>query len=355
MAARSVKSWRAGSSALSDLERWRLAGVFFVRMLGAVLKRWMRFLAESPARAPAVQEGWRAALLASAWLLGAAAPATPILLREQAWTPAGETLAYDMTHAASECAATRTDASEIGRALFRSPNVLGGPAARAGLSCHACHSNGRVNARFMLPELTNRAGAADVTSEWSSKVRGDGVVNPVDIPDLAGVRERTVLGHTRNPSLENFVRSVIVEEFQGHELPPSAFDGLIAYMRGLDVCGTRVAPVTLADAAEDVRRSVSAAETADAETARVVLLSAQDAMGRIVERLPASRFARDRAALEALSRELGAMRGAGDVSVAMQTVLPGWRSRFDANIARVARRERQTYFNEATLAQALAQ
>jgi hypothetical protein len=297
----------------------------------------------------------RLVALAAVLVLGAAAPATPFLLREQAWTPAGETLAYDMTHAVSECAATRTDATEIGRALFRSPNVLGGPAARAGLSCHACHSNGRVNARFMLPELTNRAGAADVSSEWSSKVRGDGVVNPVDIPDLAGVREREVLGHVRNPSLESFVHSVVVEEFQGHDLPPGGFDGLIAYLRGLDVCDTHVAPVTLAGAAEDVRRAVSAAETTDAQTALVVLLAAQDAMGRIVERLPARRFARDRAAVEALSRELGAIRGADDVSVAMQTALPGWRTRFDASVARVARRERQTYFNEATLAQALVQ
>jgi hypothetical protein len=86
----------------------------------------------------------------------------------------------------------------------------------------------------------------------------------------------------------------------------------------------------------------------------LLLLSAQDAMGRIVERLPARRFALDRSRFEALSRELGAMRS-GDVSVAMQTALPGWRTRFDASVARVARRERQTYFNEATLAQALAQ
>jgi hypothetical protein len=339
---RNAKSWRAGSIALSDLNRRRRS------VSRVLLKRWMRML-----RVP--QAGWRFGLLAGALVLGAAAPAAPILLREQAWTPAGETRAYDMTHAAAECGATRTEASEIGRALFRSPNVLGGPAARAGLSCHACHSNGRVNARFMLPELTNRAGAADVTSEWSSKVRGDGVMNPVDIPDLAGVREREALGHTRNPSLENFVHSVMVEEFQGHELPQGAFDGLIAYLRGLNVCATQMAPVTLAGAAEDVRRAASAAETADAQTARVVLLAAQDAMGRIVERLPARRFARDRTALEALSRELGAMRSADDVSVAMQTALPGWRTRFDANIARIARRERQTYFNERTLARALAQ
>jgi hypothetical protein len=309
----------------------------------------------SPARTPAVQEGWRAVVLASVVLLAAAAPSAPILLREQAWTPAGETLAYDMTHAPAECAIERTQATEIGRALFRSPALFGGPAARAGLSCHACHSNGRVNARFLLPELTHRVGAADVTSEWSSKTRGDGVANPVDIPDLGGVSEREVLGHVRNPSLESFVHGVIVEEFQGHGPPAQAFDGMMQYLRGLQVCDTAMAPVTLADAAEDVRRAVSVAESADAETARLVLLAAQDAMGRIVERLPARQFSRQRSELESLSRQLGAVRSSEDVQVAMQAALPGWRARFDALITRLARHEPQTYFNEGRLRRALAQ
>jgi hypothetical protein len=279
----------------------------------------------SPARTPAVQEGWRAVVLASVVLLAAAAPSAPILLREQAWTPAGETLAYDMTHAPAECAIERTQATEIGRALFRSP------------------------------ELTHRVGAADVTSEWSSKTRGDGVANPVDIPDLGGVSEREVLGHVRNPSLESFVHGVIVEEFQGHGPPAQAFDGMMQYLRGLQVCDTAMAPVTLADAAEDVRRAVSVAESADAETARLVLLAAQDAMGRIVERLPARQFSRQRSELESLSRQLGAVRSSEDVQVAMQAALPGWRARFDALITRLARHEPQTYFNEGRLRRALAQ
>lgn len=293
--------------------------------------------------------------LAAAVLLGAAAPVAPILLREQAWTPAEATRAYDMTHAPAECTRAPTQASEIGRALFRSPTLLGGPAARAGLSCHACHTNGRVNARFLLPELTNRAGAADVTSAWASKTRGDGVTNPIDIPDLAGIGGRTAFGQARDPSLENFVRDVIVDEFQGHEPPPQAFEGLIAYLRALEACDAPPTPVTLAHAADDVRRALTAAESADDATARLVLLAAQDAMGRIVERLPMRRFQRERDRFEALSRELGAIRGADNVDATMETALPGWRVRFDAQVARVARRERQTYFNEAALRRALAQ
>ena len=292
----------------------------------------------------------RLALLPALLLLAGAD--APLLLREQAWTAPGETRAYDMTHAPTECVAARTPATEIGRALFRTPVLLGGPAARAGLSCQACHSNGRVNARFLLPELTDRAGAADVTSEWASAVRGDGVANPIDIPDLAGVGARSAFGRARDPSLEHFVRGVIVEEFQGAAPPAQAEAGLFAYLRALEQCAPGMAPVTLAGAAGDVRRALAAAESADAPTARLLLLAAQDGMGRIVERLPPRRFARERRSLEALSRELGAMRG-GDVHAAMQTGLPGWRARFDAVAARAARRERHTYFNEPTLRRAL--
>jgi hypothetical protein len=296
----------------------------------------------------------RFALLPLLLTLAAAADA-PMRLREQAWTAPGETFAYDLTHHPAECAAARTPQSEVGRALYRSPALFGGPAARAGLSCQACHSNGRVNERFLLPELTNRAGAADVTSEWGSHVRGDGVMNPVDIPDLVGVGQRSALGHGRDPSLEHFVRGVIVDEFQGVEPPAQAFEGVIAYLRALDAdaCPAGIVAITLTSAADDVRRAVAAAESADAPTARLVLLAAQDATGRIAERLPARRFARERRDLERLSRELGALRNAGDVDAAVATTLPGWRPRFDAVVTRIARREQRTYFNEATLRAAL--
>jgi len=294
------------------------------------------------------------AAFAALMLTGAAAPNT-LLLREQAWTAPGETLAYDLTHAPGECLAARTPQTEIGRALFRTPVLLGGPAARAGLSCNACHSDGGVNARFLLPELTDRAGHADVTSEWSSHVRGDGVSNPLPIPDLAGVSDHATFGHGREPSLETFVRSVITEEFQGEPPPAQAFDGMIAYIRALrmDACPAAGARVSLASVADDVRRAVAAARTADAPTASLLLLAGQDSIGRIVERLPARAFSRDRRTYEALARELGALRNADDLGAAMEAALPGWQARFDATVARTTRRETRTYFHEATLRRAL--
>ncbi len=263
----------------------------------------------------------------------------------------GPALAHDLTHAPRECVGTLSPDAEAGRALFRSPGLLGGPAARLGLSCNACHTNGRVNATFFLPELTNRAGAADVTSEWASKVRGDSVMNPRDIPDLVGVSQRPTHGRLNDPSLEHFVHSVIEEEFQGEPPSSQAFDALMAYLRALDtnVCGPGEVAITLSDAAGDVRRALAGAQRADAQTASALLLAAQDAMGRVVERLPQARFVRQRAALEALARELGAMRTSADVHAALETGAAGWSARFDAIVAQIAPRERQTYFNEATL------
>jgi len=291
--------------------------------------------------------------LAPLLVMLAAATAPPVLLREQAWTASSSDLAHHLTHRPRECAQSRTSETEIGRALFRAPVLFGGPTARLGLSCQSCHSSGRVNAQFFLPELTDRAGAADVTSEWASHVRGDGIVNPVDIPDLAGVAERPSYGHGYDPSLEHFVHGVVVEEFQGAEAPQQASASLLAYLRDLRVCTAGEEQITLAGAAEDVRRTLAATEHADVATARLLLLAGQDNVARIAERLPARRFGSERRALEALSRELGRLRNAGDLSAASETVLPGWRVRFDAVAARIARRENRTYFNETTLRAAL--
>jgi hypothetical protein len=292
------------------------------------------------------------ALIGAALLIGAAQPA-PLLLREQAWTAPDEVNA--LSERPGECLASRTPQTEIGRALFRSPVLFGGPAARLGLSCESCHASGRVNTRFLLPELTDRAGAADVTSEWASRMRGDGVLNPRDIPDLVDVSARQTLGRSADASLEHFVADVIEEEFQGAAPPPEAFAALVAYLRALDgdACPAAHA-ITLAHAADDVRRALAAAESAEHnETARLVLRAAQDAIGLIAERLPPERFARERQRLAALAQELTTWRDAADLDATLATGAPGWRARFDAVIAAIAPRERETYFSAATLAAAL--
>jgi hypothetical protein len=293
------------------------------------------------------------AALAALALAAATTAAAPVLLRAQAWTQASSRLAHTLTHAPRECVGRLDAAAEAGRALFRSPGLLGGPAARVGLSCNACHANGRANAAFLLPELTDRPGAADVTSEWASQVRGDGVMNPRVIPDLAGVGERRAYGGHADPSLRHFVESVIEEEFQGQKPAPQAFDDLIAYLRALGPPCAGEVRLRLGDAADDVRRAVAAAAQADAPTASALLLAAQDQIGRLVERLPEASFAPERAALETLARQLGGMRASADIGAALQSGAPGWSARFDAVVAAIAPRERDTYFNEAALGAAL--
>ena len=299
------------------------------------------------------------ALFLSAPLVVSASPVVAPVLRAEEWTQRSPTFAYDLTQAPGECLAQSSDDIEVGRALFRSTALLGGPAARVGLSCEACHAGGRINRHFLLPELSDAPATVDVTSEWASKLRGDGVRNPVPIPDLVGVRDRASFGGRHEPSLEAFVRGVIVEEFQGG--PPShiALEGVLAYLRALDPAACRSASrvVTLHTAADDVRRAVDAAARTggrgDGPTSSMLLYAAQDAVARIVERLPDPLFARDRATLTQLSRELGALRN-GDVAANLTDARTGWMARFDATARRIARRQARTYFNPRVLARAQA-
>ena len=296
--------------------------------------------------------------VALAFLLIAAAPASAPVLRAEGWTEKTTTLAHDLSQAPAECLAQTSEAIDAGRALFRSTALFGGPVARVGLSCEACHASGRINRHFYLPELSDAPGTVDVTSEWASKVRGDGIRNPVPIPDLVGVRDKTSFGGKHEPSLDAFVRSVIVDEFQGPPPPPAVLDDLVAYLRALDpaACGASPRAITLGAAADDVRRAVTAAGRAaqdgDAATASLLLYAGQDGVARIVERLPPSRFDDARRTLTLLARDLGAMRE-GDVATKLADARAGWMARFDGTVRRIGRRQSLTYFNARALARAM--
>lgn len=244
------------------------------------------------------------AIAQTASVIAAAPPR--LLLQDQTWlAPMADPVAA-LTRAPRECLARTTPQIEAGRALFAAPTTLGGPAARAGLSCAACHASGRANARFFLPELTDRAGAADVTSEWASKVRGDGRMNPVPIPDLAGAAARHAHGAAGDPALRAFIRSVVVEEFQGRDTA-AVIDAITAYVSALDApCADDEAPLTLAAAVADVERALTAAAdpALDPDLAGATLLSARHLIGRIVERTPARpAFAASRADLARLAAD----------------------------------------------------
>jgi hypothetical protein len=180
-----------------------------------------------------------------------------------------------------------------GRVAFRTPVLLGGQAARVGLSCASCHRNGRGNADFSFPGLSGTPGTADVTSSLMSRVRGDGNFNPVRIPDLAFDPPKKDRDPAK-PVLRAFIRGLIVDEFDGREPPPAVLDGLTAYVRALGprqcVAGATVpldAKRQLADAAAAVDAAKAFAASGDAPSARLMLLGARAALGRVDARYSA--------------------------------------------------------------------
>jgi hypothetical protein len=281
------------------------------------------------------------------------------LLAEQAWLAPGVDPARDLTHTPRECLSRTSPQIEVGRAAFSLPTVLGGPAARAGLSCAACHAAGRTNARFFLPELTDSAGAADVTSEWASRVRGNGRLDPIPIPDLAGAATRPVYGAARILGLSEFIRGVVVEEFQGRD-DPATIGALAAYVEALGSdCGDGEEKRTLDAAVADVDRTVRAAQDlGDPRMIGLALRAARGLIGRLVERVPErGRLSRERGELARLAGDLAALEdAAGSVSPnVVKAAAPGWRARFAAATAPMRARPRATYFDEASLRRALKQ
>ncbi|MEK7266758.1 MAG: hypothetical protein AAB227_11745 [Pseudomonadota bacterium] len=258
---------------------------------------------------------FRMAALAAITGLGPASAQT-----EARWLAPGADRVAALTYSPGECVSEAkhpgTDyLAEVGRAAFSSPFLLGGPAARGGLSCASCHVDGRSNPDFFLKGLSGAPGTADVTSSIFSRVRDDGVFNPVEIPSLAGVGKKTSFGATAPmPSLHAFIGSAIADEFQGADPPAAVLEGLAAYIETMDAAFCPSAPVAMTPrrAMGDVVRTLAAAREAlirnDAATADFLLLSAQSALGRIHARYPgpATGFLREQ--LQNLSLDLGSMR-----------------------------------------------
>jgi hypothetical protein len=246
-------------------------------------------------------------------------------------------------------------AVEVGRAAFRTPVLLGGQAARAGLACENCHRGGRTNPDFLFPGASGAPGTADVTLSLFSSHRGDGVFNPRPIPDLSGPRGALKVAPADLPA---FIHGLITQEFDGPEPPPAVLAGLAAYVRALDpaACPTAPrAPVTVGLLMADARRALAAARAelalGDRPTARLLIASARGRLFLIDERfaaLPAEQ-ARLRAAdvkLRALQDAAGA--GAPDAPAALDR----WLAESRPLEAQLAARERQSLFDSKRLAAA---
>ena len=226
-----------------------------------------------------------------------AAPGEPPPLHAMRWLAPGADAARILTRAPAECLTVPRNADqvylvEIGRAAFRSPLLLGGQAARAGIACATCHRNGRTNPDFDFPGVSGAPGTADVTSSLFSTHRGDDIDDPRPIPDLGGPKSRLKVSQAPgSPALKTFINGLVTEEFDGPPPPPAVLDGLAAYVRALNpkACGPiATTPLRASGAAEDVRRAVRAAQAAlargDTATAAVMVQSARSQLGDIAER-----------------------------------------------------------------------
>ena len=251
-------------------------------------------------------------------------------LRAMRWLAPGADKVAALTKRPAECLAMpkAPDAAyavEVGRAAFRTPLLLGGQAARAGVSCETCHKGAHTNRDFDFPGVSGAPGTADVTDSLFSSHRGDGVDNPKPIPDLGGPKSRLKVDQAPGGrALESFIHGLVTQEFDGPEPPRQVLDGLAAYVRALspDACPkARAQPITASGYLEDARRAVLAARLAlargDGATAVLMIGSARSQLGLVYERYDRPALGPDRAALrvadQALAELAQAVR-AGDTS-----------------------------------------
>lgn len=122
-----------------------------------------------------------------------------------------------------------------GDMLFDSPMIVGEPARSVGIACSTCHNRGDVNRRFFIPGVSHQAGAADVDGAFFNQRFNDHRRDSLDIPSLRGIRFTGPYGRDgRFASLRDFVRNVIVQEFNGPEPTPLMLDALVAYLFEFD-------------------------------------------------------------------------------------------------------------------------
>jgi hypothetical protein len=234
----------------------------------------------------------------------------------------------------------------IGRALFTAPNLLGGQAERASISCASCHANGRRNPSFFLAGISAEPGSADVSSSFFSLARADGTFDPRRIPDLA--QPGKISRDEASGALEKFIRGLIVDEFSGREPSNAELAGLAAYVRASKACpGIDTEPLTLASDLELVRTSINAAsllaERGDLAGAAVAAKGARYRLGLINERFAGRQDDGLRARLSVASRKLAAQQ-------LQSKALSTWLSAFERDLVpKLKKAEHRSLYNRKTL------
>lgn len=198
---------------------------------------------------------------------------------------------------------------EFGRLAFRSPDVLGGTARKAGLSCQACHANGFASTGFFIPGLSDKPGGIDVSHAFWNLRGEDGVDNPLEIPSLRGVKTKDRFGRDRRTaSLREFTRRVIVTEFSGAEPDALLLDALVAYQEKLQPASAVFEPISLQQDLADLTRYLDALRVPLAEEqpalAERMTVMIRGQIGFIHERFADADMRESRATLESWSRRL---------------------------------------------------
>jgi hypothetical protein len=303
-------------------------------------------------------------LIAAALGLEAAAPSSPPPLRAMRWLAGPADVTVSMTTRPFECVRLPADAGgiwrvEVGRAAFRDPLLLGGQAARAGLTCESCHLAGRTNPQFAVPGISGPPGTADVTNFLFSAHRGSHVGQPRPIPDLAEPKSRLKVSQaTSSRALETFIHGLVTEEFDGPPPPAAVVDGLAAYVRAMDPAdcppgaGQRLrVEAGVDDARRAVRAAAQALDRGDPATAVVTLQAARAALFAIAERYPGARLAADRQGVIVADLDLAAAIvaiRAADADAPPR--LTAWLARSGAWAAPLIRDERRSLYEPHMLA-----
>ncbi|WP_297695391.1 hypothetical protein [Phenylobacterium sp.] len=303
-------------------------------------------------------------MAAGALALAASPGDAPIRAMRWAARSVDPVAAFD--RAPAECLRRSRDPAEalkveVGRAAFRTPVLLGGQAARAGVNCETCHKGGRTNPDFLFPGVSGAPGTADVTDSLFSTHRGDDVMDPKPIPDLSGPRAKLKVDQARGAhKLEPFIHGLITEEFDGPEPPKAVLQGIAEYVRHLspDACPkTASVPVTPAYFMSDVRRALAAAQgeiaAGDAPAAILMIASARTRLGLIDERYAGAALAPLRAELRAADARLAqAQQALRDHRPGVAAELTAWLADSARLEARIEARAPASLFDPQRLTQA---
>ena len=205
----------------------------------------------------------------------------------------------------------RNDPVDIapGEVLFNSPLLLGGQAAKAGISCASCHRNGRGNPSFVFQGVSGAPGTADVSHGLFGKLRDDDEFNPVPIPDLAMPEGKVKVSRDDPDALARFLRAQIVEEFDGPEPSDQVIADLANYLMRLKADCADVPDEPISWNIEVTRIHTAFLQsliykTSDPETSRAYIDAGRAALGRLHARFSAPEHEKIRLELVAWSKGL---------------------------------------------------